>query len=314
MRCTILLSLTCLCGCFDYHTSGPEAWWHDSIGGKISEQRPPPPGDKDPYPNLATVPPKPATASTAAWTQMTAGLTTDRLNALQAAALAPIPTGSPPAPSSATLAAPPGAGASQGAPAASASLAGVTAPPAASGTAPNPQVSPGSKAPGASTKSGASTQFLAVPATIPAVPPIGPGTAQRVANGQLPALPTDEPARPGVAPPPPPPAVPITATPPPAAPVQGMEVDFDRGSAALNDAALAEVKTIAGIRGDDGVAVTGYGDATTADAGAQSNAVALGLSRAQNLATALVARGVPYARLRLNAEASGRGASLRLLQ
>ncbi len=52
----------CLGGCSNRHTSGPEAWWHEAIGGKISEQRPPPPGDKDPYPNLATVPPKPAAA------------------------------------------------------------------------------------------------------------------------------------------------------------------------------------------------------------------------------------------------------------
>jgi outer membrane protein OmpA-like peptidoglycan-associated protein len=99
-----------------------------------------------------------------------------------------------------------------------------------------------------------------------------------------------------------------------ATPSLGIEIDFDRGSAALLDRALTDVKTLATIRGDDGIAITGYGDATSSDAIAQSNAVALGLSRASALATALVAQGVPYARLRLNAEAAGRGATLRLLQ
>jgi outer membrane protein OmpA-like peptidoglycan-associated protein len=46
----------------------------------------------------------------------------------------------------------------------------------------------------------------------------------------------------------------------------------------------------------------------------QSDALKLGLSRAQALATALVAQRVPYAMLRLSAESAGRGASLRLLQ
>jgi outer membrane protein OmpA-like peptidoglycan-associated protein len=93
-----------------------------------------------------------------------------------------------------------------------------------------------------------------------------------------------------------------------------MEVDFSEKSAALNDPALAEVKALAAARGDRGIAITGYGGATSSDPVVQSDAVSLGLSRAQALATALVAQGVPYAMLRLNAEAAGRGASLRLLQ
>jgi outer membrane protein OmpA-like peptidoglycan-associated protein len=139
--------------------------------------------------------------------------------------------------------------------------------------------------------------------------------ADRVANGQLPALPTQEPARPGIAPAPPPPLVPVTVTPPVPAPTSGgTGVDFSQGSAALNDAALEEVKTLAADRGEHGIAVTGYGDATSSDPLAQSDAITLGLSRANALATALVARGVPYSVLRLNAESAGRGASLRLLQ
>jgi outer membrane protein OmpA-like peptidoglycan-associated protein len=94
----------------------------------------------------------------------------------------------------------------------------------------------------------------------------------------------------------------------------GTGVDFDQGSATLNDAALTDVKALAAVRGDRGIAVTGYGDATSSDPLVQSDSLTLGLSRAQALATALVAQGVPFARLRLNAESAGRGASLRLLQ
>lgn len=94
----------------------------------------------------------------------------------------------------------------------------------------------------------------------------------------------------------------------------GTAVDFAENSAALTDPALAEVKALATSRGDHGIAITGYGGATSSDPVVQSDALNLGLSRAQALATALVAQGVPYAMLRLNAEAAGRGASLRLLE
>jgi outer membrane protein OmpA-like peptidoglycan-associated protein len=137
--------------------------------------------------------------------------------------------------------------------------------------------------------------------------------AERVAGGNLPVLPVDEPPPPGIAPAPRAPAVPLTAV-PPSAEVVGSEVDFPRASAALDDPALTEVKALAAARGDHGIAITGYGDATSSDPLAQSDALGLGLSRAQALATALVAQGVPVSMLRLNAEAAGRGASLRLLQ
>jgi len=99
-----------------------------------------------------------------------------------------------------------------------------------------------------------------------------------------------------------------------AAPPAGIGIDFSPNSAALDDPALAEVKALADSRGDRGIAVTGYGGATSSDPVVQSDALKLGLSRAQALATALVAQGVPYAMLRVNAESAGRGASLRLLQ
>jgi outer membrane protein OmpA-like peptidoglycan-associated protein len=293
-----VLGLICaigLAGCSNNNPgSSPVGWWDKSVGGKVAQQRPAPPGYNDPYPNLATVPAKPAVPNTAEWNKRTTGLVTDRIKADQAAALAPIPAvAATPGQQSPT---PPGQE-----PAASAALVGVTPPPPANGpTAPNgvtgkapPTAAvPGSAAPGAS----------------------GQTTAERIANGQLPALPVEAPPRPGIAPPPPPPLVPITVTPPVAAPELGTDVDFSQNSAALNDPTLAEVKALAAARGDHGIAITGYGGATSSDPVAQSDALSLGLSRAQALATALVAQGVPYAMLRLNVEAAGRGASLRLLQ
>src|SRR6202035_946132 len=50
-----------LSGCSSFPASvNPVSWWHDLQGGKIAEDRPPPPGADQPYPNLASVPPKPA--------------------------------------------------------------------------------------------------------------------------------------------------------------------------------------------------------------------------------------------------------------
>jgi len=345
---TWVVSLTALIGangCSDVHSSGPEAWWHESIGGKINEQRPPPPGDKDPFPNLATVPPKPAPVDTAGWDRTTAGLMTDRINARETAALNPIPAAgsTPPAPpppgaalggaalggaaldagaGASLVGATPPAGAPPGAPpgakASTSALtptAGAQAVPTASRSTGGPDSGfPGGRAPGA--VAAAPAPFTDSPTLAPTPPLSSPAAAERVAGGQLPPLPTQAPPRPDIAPGPPPPLVPVTATPPAPAPsaAGGTPVDFDTGSAKLNDPALAEMRELAAIRGDRGVAITGYGDALSSDAAAQSQAVALGLSRAQALATALVAQGVPFARLRLNAESAGRGASLRLLQ
>jgi outer membrane protein OmpA-like peptidoglycan-associated protein len=301
------LCLACVTGCSNYHQKGPEAWYHENIGGAISAQRPPAPGEDQPFPNLATVPPKPPATDVAEWNRMTARLMTDRVNARQAAALAPIP------PATATAAragqpaavrpAPPPPASTAPEPSASAALVGASPPP----IAPGPPVQAKRPAP--------------APFTVPAntqPPPIlsSAAAAALVANGRLPALPAQEPPRPDIAPAPPPPSVPVTATapmetPPPAG---GEVVDFDRGSAKLLDQGLAEVKALAASRGDRGIEITGYGDATSSGAAEQIDALTLALARAQALATALVAEGVPFARLRLDTESAGRGASLRLLE
>src|SRR5690348_133049 len=60
----LVLGLT---GCASFPSSmNPVSWWHDLQGGKIAEDRPPPPGADQPYPNLASVPPKPAEPDRAA--------------------------------------------------------------------------------------------------------------------------------------------------------------------------------------------------------------------------------------------------------
>ncbi len=225
---------------------------------------------------------------------MTAGLITDRIRADQAAALAPIPpagtAAQAPRPAPPPTASPP---TSENA-GASAALVAASPPPAAQVSAKTP-ASP--KTP---------TAPIIAPATIPVVAPVSSQTtAERVANGQLPPLPAEPPPRPGIAPPPPPPLVPQTITPPVAARPPGTVVDFDLGSATLNDPALQEVKALAAERGDHGIAITGYGGATSSDPVAQSDALNLGLLRANALATALVAQGVPYNMLRLNAEFGG---------
>ncbi len=74
------------------------------------------------------------------------------------------------------------------------------------------------------------------------------------------------------------------------------------------------MKAFAAKRGNGTIAVTGYGDSTSSDPDAQSAALNLGLSRAQSIVDALKAAGVPGNAIRVSAEASGRGASLHLLQ
>jgi outer membrane protein OmpA-like peptidoglycan-associated protein len=92
------------------------------------------------------------------------------------------------------------------------------------------------------------------------------------------------------------------------------DVVFVEGSPSLSAPAADEVKTFAGKRGNGVIVVTGFGDAAASDPAAQSAAVVLGLTRAQAVADVLKQAGVPGNAIRVSAEASGRGASLRLIQ
>jgi outer membrane protein OmpA-like peptidoglycan-associated protein len=100
----------------------------------------------------------------------------------------------------------------------------------------------------------------------------------------------------------------------PAAGNAATSIVFVAGSSALSQPAADEVKAFAAKRGNAVISVTGHGDFASGDPTAQSAAVTLGLSRAQQIFTALRADGVPAEAIRVNAEASGRGAALRLLQ
>ena len=158
-----------LSACSATSSMNPVNWWHQAEGGKIAEQRPAPPGAEQAYPNLSTVPPKPAPADAKALQLLTDSLVADRTNAQHAAQSAPLadpssPTASPglfgvgtapPPPPAGATGAPAGAangaanGAAGGAPAASgsggagvasASLPAVTAPPSPPSPAPRKPV------------------------------------------------------------------------------------------------------------------------------------------------------------------------------
>jgi outer membrane protein OmpA-like peptidoglycan-associated protein len=180
----------------------PVSWWHDLQGGKIAEQRPPPPGADQPYPNLATVPPKPAEPDRAALANIANALIADRTNTQHANAAAPIadpssPTASPALFGKGTVPPPPPPP-PPGTPTASASL------PAADAPAAPPSPAPPSP-----------SQASATPAPVPA-----PAKAP-VAAVQSAALPPPEASAPPAVDTPAPapaPATPAAATPVTAAP------------------------------------------------------------------------------------------------
>jgi OmpA family len=89
---------------------------------------------------------------------------------------------------------------------------------------------------------------------------------------------------------------------------------FPEGSTTLSQPASAEVKAFAGKRGNGVIMVTGFGEAASADPATQSAAINMGLARAIAIAAALKEAGVPGPAIRVSAEATGRGASLVLLQ
>lgn len=290
-----------LAGCSSTSSMNPVNWWHKQEGGKIAEERPAPPGADQPYPNMATVPSKPEPPDADAMKKLTDSLVADRTNAQHLAQTAPLADPSSPAASPSLFGvgtAPPPPPAAAGT--ASASLPAVTAPPAPVAQPPAPAAQP--QAPLAQPPAPAPRKAVqSAPLAAPAAPE------------PQPALPAEPPARPGIAGAPPPPAP--TPTPIPAAAAgPSAAIVFVEGSPALSAPAGDEVKAFAAKRGSGVIVVTGYGDAPASDPAAQSAALTLGLSRAQAVFDALKADGVPPEAVRINAEASGRGATLHLLQ
>ena len=151
------------------------------------------------------------------------------------------------------------------------------------------------------------------PAAVAALPaPAAPAAGETMA-GPTPTLPAAPPPRPAVAGAPPPPVV--VPTPMPAPPAgQSATIVFENQAANLGSQAADEVKAFAAKRGTGTISVIGYGDSASSAPEAQSAALNLGLSRAQSIVDVLKAAGVPGTAIRVSAEASGRGASLQLLQ
>jgi outer membrane protein OmpA-like peptidoglycan-associated protein len=341
-----------LTGCSSTSSMNPINWWHRQEGGKIAQERPAPPGADQAYPNLATVPGKPEAPNKDEMKKLTDSLIADRTNAQHAAQSAPLAdpsspsaspslfgvgTAPPPQPAVTTAPSPQGApagsassGGAAAAPAASASFPAVTAPPApatppsaaprkAVQSAPLPDAAPAAATPSQPAPSSSASGQAATAATQSSAA-AAPSSAAQVAaaspatNAQpQPALPPGPPPRPAAAGAPPPPA-PVSVPTQPATGNNAATIVFVAGSSVLSQPAADEVKTFAAKRGNRVISVTGYGDSTSGDPAAQSAAVTLGLSRAQQIFTALRADGVPAEAIRVNAEASGRGAALRLLQ
>jgi outer membrane protein OmpA-like peptidoglycan-associated protein len=306
-----LLSALLLSGCSSF-SYNPVTWWHNLEGGKIAEQRPPPPGANAPYPNLATVPPRPKPPDKEELQRISQSLVADRAHAEYMAANEPLPDPSSPSaspalfgagtapPPSPQLKPAPAPAAQGGTQAASATMPAVTAPPRPAPPAPQsaPQSVSVSRAP-----------VSPVGSTPLASPPPGSAEspAELAAAAPLPAAPPPPPNLPGAR----------AATPVPAPPAAQQSLDaafaFQDRSATLEPAAADTVKQLAMRRGNAVVAITGYGDATTNAPAAQTAALSLGLSRAQAVANALAAAGVPRDMIRVNAEAIGRGATARLI-
>ena len=343
-----------LAGCASFPSSmNPVSWWHDLQGGAIAEQRPPPPGADQPYPNLASVPAKPAEPDRAALTNIADALIADRTNAQHFAATTPLPDPSSPSASPALFgrgtAAPPGpaappapAAASKVAsatmpgaeppppspPKASADAAAAEAPPAPPAKAPIGVVQSTPLAPPTAPQSTPETVPLAPPgataqptpeaAPLPPLPTTPPAPPNLPGVAAAPAAPIAKPAPASAAPEPPAAPAPTTvasASPPPAPnPADSVSVTFITGSADLPSFGAASLKQLAARRGNGMIAVTGYGDAASDDPEAQSAALALGLSRAQAMATALTSAGVPASAVEVGAQAIGRGGTARLMQ
>lgn len=251
-RCMAPAALALLLGgCASFPSSmNPVSWWHDLEGGEIAKERPPPPGATEPYPNLASVPPKPEAPDRATLENITNALVADRTNAQHLAEAAPLADPSSPSASPAlfgkgTLPPPPPAP-PPGAQTASANLSAAEAPPPApTPPAPTP---PAPTSPTPAAKSSGTTEEIAPPPakapvgevqTAPLAPPgaavqptaqsaaplAPPGaaaqpTAQSAAPPPLPTTPPPPPSLPGatVAAPTPPAASPAAVAPPRAAP------------------------------------------------------------------------------------------------
>jgi outer membrane protein OmpA-like peptidoglycan-associated protein len=284
----------------------PLEWARVAAGRVPTDELPPVPGADRPYPNLGAVPQRPVPPSPEQRRRIADALVADRENARHVgppAMPAPVGVTSPVAPSPSPLTAQPATplGALDG----GADVPGMVAPLAA------PRASPPLPIAGAPRPAGP------VPPPGQSPPPFQPARAPQAAQPApaAPALAPDSAAPPPrsdpsvivdrSALPPPRPASTVTL---PAG--QGAALDFPPGSATLLAEARAVVARFAAGLGGATVRVTGYRDSAGGDLG-------LALARAQAVAQALRAAGLPAEAIELAADPrpgpAGRGAEMRLV-
>ncbi len=290
----------------------PIDWWHQLQGGVIADERPPPPGIGDPYPNLGTIPPKPTPTDAATRRALTARLASERDRTDRLAAQDPIPApgtpGGPPAP--AAPAATPASAKTAPTPASTAAAPAPApeAPPPmaridAADAPPPPPTPPPPPAPPAP----AALQAAASP-TAPARGKPGPNNGEPAPSGPVPALPAAPPGLPvlaGI-----PPATTEPATPKPAPQVVAA---FVPGSAVLRPESNDALRALAARRASGPVAVLGGGEARSNAPDAQAAALPLAWRRARAIEDVLAAAGVPASAMHVDAAALARGGVARLV-
>ncbi len=293
----------------------PIAWWHGLQGGAIAQQRPPPPGENLPYPQLGTTPGRPVLPDALTRDRLREDLAAEREAAVRRAARNPIvvaqTTRLPAHPAARPAASPP-----PPATAANATLVAAEPPPPALPAAAKPL-----PAPAATAAAAASSPLTAAPApaspVVSAPQPSGLALAGSTADTGV-SLPTVAAAPPdpaqfeGVAALPQPTAAPPVPVYVPAA-ARGTQLGFAPGSDQLANASQSALHALSARRGAGAIVITGYGDASSDQPDAQLVALDLGLRRAQTVASELATLGVPVSALRIDAAAFGRGASALLV-
>ena len=264
-----------LSGCGQDPLAGGVDLFHNLQGGEIAKQRPPAPGSRDAYPNLATVPARPPAPDIPTEQRLADLLAAERDAAQRAAAASPLVVRT---------------------------AAAAAAPVKPAQTDPNANHVVVDAAP-------------APPAPVAPPPVTGidavPKVPDAVASGPLPSFAEAAPSPPagfGISLPPPPAPTPDAAPPAiPAVAANTVAVAFTPGSATLPPSANLNLRRFALAHKGVPLTLTGHGEAASQTPDAQAAALALALHRAEAMAAALAEAGVPASNLRLRADAVGTG-------
>ncbi len=283
----------------------PVAWWHQLEGGAIAQQRPPPPGVDDPYPEIGTTPAAaPIVASAELRHSVTEQLIEQRNLSARLNAHDPLP---PPAAAPARLATPsPVSGPNPAQASANRSSANQSSATLDAADAPPPPSHPaaGTVAPAAPPAApGGDPGDLALPAVVASTDAGAP-----VVLPAIPDAPPPPPGLPGMAMPPPPSYVPPARPHYALAQGPGELLQFAAGSDVLGPGQSGALHEVAAHRGAGSIYVHGYGEARSDAPQAQSQALTLAALRARSVVEALEKEGVPAGAIRIRADAFGRGA------